>query len=56
MVSVGMGCRLVSAPDRLVARLRFPYPVEQHARGRVCWSMGIARHFDPAHPFAGRTP
>lgn len=50
MMSVGLHCRLVGRPGRLVALLRFLDHVERHDRVWVCSREEIARHWMQVHP------
>jgi allantoinase len=50
MMSVGLHCRLVGRPGRLVALLRFLDHVERHDRVWICSREEIARHWMQVHP------
>lgn len=50
MMSVGLHCRLVGRPGRLVALLRFLDHVERHDRVWICSREEIARHWIKVHP------
>jgi peptidoglycan/xylan/chitin deacetylase (PgdA/CDA1 family) len=51
MMSVGMHCRLLGRPGRIVALQRFLDHIEQHDRVWVCRRIEIARHWKQAHPY-----
>jgi allantoinase len=51
MMSVGMHCRLLGRPGRIVALQRFLDHVQRHDRVWVCRRIDIARHWKQAHPF-----
>ncbi|RYF41117.1 MAG: allantoinase PuuE [Comamonadaceae bacterium] len=51
MMSVGMHCRLLGKPGRIVALQRFLDHVQKHERVWVCRRIDIARHWKQAHPF-----
>ncbi|HVZ44753.1 MAG TPA: allantoinase PuuE [Ramlibacter sp.] len=53
MMSVGLHCRLVGRPGRIVALQRFLDHIERHDRVWVCRRIDIARHWKQAHPFRG---
>jgi allantoinase len=53
MLSVGLHCRLVGRPARIVALERFLDHVLQHPQVWVCRRVDIARHWIATHPFAG---
>jgi allantoinase len=50
MMSVGMHCRLLGRPGRIVALQRFLDHVHKHERVWVCRRIDIARHWKQAHP------
>lgn len=50
MMSVGLHCRLVGRPGRLVALLRFLDHVERHDRVWICSREEIAHHWIKVHP------
>jgi len=52
MMSVGMHCRLLGRPGRIVALQRFLDHVERHDRVWICRRIEIARHWKRTHPFA----
>jgi putative urate catabolism protein len=51
MMSVGLHCRLVGRPGRIVALQRFLDHVAKHDRVWVCRRIDIARHWKSVHPF-----
>jgi allantoinase len=51
MMSVGMHCRLLGRPGRIVALQRFLDHVAKHDRVWVCRRIDIARHWKAVHPF-----
>jgi allantoinase len=53
MMSVGMHCRLLGRPGRIVALQRFLDHIEQHDRVWVCTRLDIARHWKQVHPYPG---
>ncbi len=53
MLSVGMHCRLLGRPGRIVALQRFLDHVQSHERVWICRRIEIARHWKIAHPFEG---
>jgi allantoinase len=53
MMSVGMHCRLLGRPGRIVALQRFLDHVQQHERVWVCRRIDIARHWKRVHPYQG---
>jgi putative urate catabolism protein len=55
MMSIGMHCRLLGRPGRIVALQRFLDHVERHDRVWVTRRIDIARHWKQAHPFDART-
>jgi len=52
MLSVGMHCRLLGRPGRIVALQRFLDHVQRHDRVWICRRIDIARHWKRTHPFA----
>ena len=54
MMSVGMHCRLLGRPGRIVALRRFLDHVQKHDRVWVCRRIDIARHWQQVHPFEGQ--
>jgi allantoinase len=53
MMSVGMHCRLLGRPGRIVALQRFLDHVQKHERVWVCRRIDIARHWKQVHPYQG---
>jgi allantoinase len=53
MLSVGMHCRLLGRPGRVVALQRFLDHVEKHDHVWICRRIDIARHWKQTHPFKG---
>jgi putative urate catabolism protein len=51
MMSVGMHCRLLGRPGRIVALQRFLDHVQRHERVWICRRIDIARHWRQTHPF-----
>ena len=51
MMSIGMHCRLLGRPGRLVALQRFLDHVAKHDKVWVCRRVDIARHWQAAHPY-----
>jgi allantoinase len=51
MMSIGMHCRLLGRPGRLVALQRFLDHVAQHDKVWVCRRVDIAHHWQATHPF-----
>ena len=51
MMSVGMHCRLLGRPGRIVALQRFLDHIEKHDRVWVCRRIEIARHWKQVHPY-----
>lgn len=51
MLSVGMHCRLLGRPGRIVALQRFLDHITRHDRVWVCRRIDIARHWRQVHPF-----
>jgi allantoinase len=51
MMSVGMHCRLLGRPGRIVALQRFLDHIARHDRVWVCRRIDIARHWKRVHPF-----
>ena len=51
MMSVGMHCRLLGRPGRLVALQRFLDHVAKHDKVWVCRRVDIARHWQATHPY-----
>lgn len=55
MLSIGMHCRLLGRPGRIVALQRFLDHIEKHERVWVCRRIDIARHWKQVHPFKEKT-
>ncbi len=53
MMSVGLHCRLLGRPGRIVALQRFLDHIAGHDRVWVCRRIDIARHWKQVHPFPG---
>ncbi|AMO22409.1 allantoinase PuuE [Ramlibacter solisilvae] len=51
MMSVGMHCRLLGRPGRIVALQRFLDHVQRHEQVWICRRIDIARHWKAVHPF-----
>jgi len=51
MMSVGMHCRLLGRPGRIVALQRFLDHVQRHDHVWICRRIDIARHWKAVHPF-----
>ncbi|WP_379655521.1 allantoinase PuuE [Pseudoxanthomonas sp. UC19_8] len=51
MLSVGMHCRLLGRPGRLIALQRFLDHIAKHDKVWVCRRIDIARHWQQRHPF-----
>ncbi len=51
MLSIGMHCRLLGRPGRIVALQRFLDHIAKHERVWVCRRIDIARHWRATHPF-----
>jgi putative urate catabolism protein len=51
MMSVGMHCRLLGRPGRIVALQRFLDHIAKHDRVWVCRRADIARHWAATHPY-----
>ncbi|MEJ6020693.1 allantoinase PuuE [Ramlibacter sp. PS4R-6] len=51
MMSVGMHCRLLGRPGRIVALQRFLDHIDAHDRVWVCRRIDIARHWKAVHPY-----
>ena len=51
MLSIGMHCRLVGRPGRMVALQRFLDHVQKHDQVWICRRIDIARHWQHAHPY-----
>ncbi|MBE7942124.1 MULTISPECIES: allantoinase PuuE [Ramlibacter] len=53
MMSVGMHCRLLGRPGRIVALQKFLDHIARHDKVWVCRRIDIARHWKARHPYAG---
>ncbi len=53
MLSIGMHCRLLGRPGRIVALQRFLDHIAAHDRVWVCRRIDVARHWQQVHPDAG---
>jgi peptidoglycan/xylan/chitin deacetylase (PgdA/CDA1 family) len=51
MMSVGMHCRLLGRPGRIVALQRFLDHIAKHDRVWICRRIDIARHWRKTHPY-----
>ena len=51
MMSIGMHCRLLGRPGRIVALQRFLDHVQAHERVWICRRIDIARHWRAVHPY-----
>ena len=51
MMSIGMHCRLLGRPGRMLALQKFLDHVEKHDKVWVCKRIDIARHWKSHHPF-----
>lgn len=51
MMSIGMHCRLLGRPGRIVALQRFLDHVQAHERVWICRRIDIARHWRSVHPY-----
>jgi putative urate catabolism protein len=51
MMSIGMHCRLLGKPGRIVALQKFLDHIEKHDKVWVCRRVDIARHWKKIHPF-----
>ena len=51
MLSIGMHCRLLGRPGRIVALQRFLDHVQQHEHVWICRRIDIARHWLQTHPY-----
>ena len=55
MMSIGMHCRLLGKPGRIVALQRFLDHIGAHDRVWVCRRIDVARHWRATHPFDADT-
>ena len=51
MMSVGMHCRLLGRPGRIVALQKFMDHIERHDRVWVCRRIDVAQHWRQVHPY-----
>jgi allantoinase len=51
MLSIGMHCRLLGRPGRIVALQKFLDHIQQHDHVWICRRIDIARHWQHVHPF-----
>lgn len=51
MMSIGMHCRLLGRPGRIVALQKFLDHVQKHDKVWICRRIDIARHWQQTHPF-----
>ena len=51
MLSIGLHCRLLGRPGRMIALQKFLDHIEKHDRVWVCTREAIARHWIANHPF-----
>jgi putative urate catabolism protein len=51
MLSIGMHCRLLGRPGRIVALQKFLDHIQQHEHVWICRRIDIARHWQQVHPF-----
>ena len=51
MMSIGMHCRLLGRPGRMIALQRFLDHIAAHDRVWVCRRIDIARHWSQVHPY-----
>ncbi|MDP2816972.1 MAG: allantoinase PuuE [Polaromonas sp.] len=51
MLSIGMHCRLLGRPGRIVALQKFLDHIQQHEYVWICRRIDIARHWQHVHPF-----
>ncbi|MCM2295325.1 allantoinase PuuE [Rhodoferax sp.] len=54
MMSVGMHCRLLGRPGRIVALQRFLDYIGQHDKVWVCRRIDIAHHWQATHPYTSQ--
>ena len=55
MMSIGMHCRLLGRPGRIIALQRFLDHVQRHDRVWIARRVDIARHWKHTHPFEGES-
>jgi allantoinase len=51
MMSIGMHCRILGKPGRIVALQRFLDHVQRHEKVWICRRIDIARHWQAVHPY-----
>ena len=56
MMSIGMHCRLLGRPGRIVALQKFLDHIEKHSDVWVCRRIDIAEHWQATHPFMAHNP
>lgn len=56
MLSIGMHCRLLGRPGRIVALQKFLDHLARHDRVWVCRRIDIARHWKTVHPYQEPAP
>ena len=54
MMSIGMHCRLLGRPGRMVALQRFLDHIARHDHVWVCRRLDIARHWQTVHPYQAK--
>ena len=54
MLSIGMHCRLLGRPGRIVALQKFLDHIEKYSHVWVCRRIDIAKHWQTAHPFVAK--
>jgi peptidoglycan/xylan/chitin deacetylase (PgdA/CDA1 family) len=52
MMSIGMHCRLLGKPGRIVALQKFLDHITQHSHVWVARRIDIARHWKHVHPYS----
>ena len=55
MMSIGMHCRLLGRPGRILALQKFLDHIEKHDKVWVCKRVDIARHWKNQHPFKAQS-
>lgn len=55
MLSIGLHCRLIGRPGRMVALQKFLDHIAKHDRVWVCRRIDIAQHWKRVHPFPSET-
>ena len=56
MMSIGMHCRLLGRPGRIVALQKFLDHIEKHSDVWVCRRIDIAKHWQAVHPLTANNP